>query len=60
MKESDIRNNQTLQRYQKLVDKDVKKLFSNKKNFKNINYRSWGCKKVVKIFEKKNVFPKAT
>ena len=36
MKESDIRDNQILQRYQKLVDKDVKDLFSSKKNFKNI------------------------
>ena len=54
MKESDIRNTKTLQRYQNLVDQDVKKLFSNKKNFKKINYKSWGCKRVKKIFKKKN------
>ena len=53
MKESDIRDNQILQRYQKLVDKDVKDFFSSKKNFKKINYKSWGCKKVKKIFKKK-------
>ena len=54
MKESDIRNIQTLKRYQNLVDQDVRKFFSNKKNFQNINYKSWGCKKVKKIFKKKN------
>ena len=53
MKESDIRNIQTLKRYQNLVDQDVRKFFSNKKNFQNINYKSWGCKKVKKIFKKK-------
>ena len=37
MKESDIRSNKSLQKYQKLVDKDVKKYFLNKRNFKNIN-----------------------
>ena len=54
MKESDIRDSSILQKYQKLVDKDVKSFFSNKKNFKKINYKSWGCKKVKKIFKKKN------
>ena len=54
MKESEIRDNKVLQKYQKLVDQDIKKIFSNKKNFKNINYKSWGCKKIIKIFEKKN------
>ncbi len=54
MKETDIRDNKILQRYQRLVDKDIKFFFKNKKNFKNINYKSWGCKKVLKIFKKKN------
>ena len=54
MKESDIRNNYILQKYQKLVDKDVQNFFSSKKNFKKINYKSWGCKKVKKIFKKRN------
>ena len=54
MKESDIRSNKSLQKYQKLVDKDVKKYFLNKRNFTNINYKSWGCKKIKKLFVKKN------
>ena len=54
MKESDIRDINILKQYQKLVDKDVKKIFSNKKNFKNINYKSWGCTNAKKLFEKKN------
>ena len=54
MKESDIRNTRTLKKYQKLVDQDVRRFFSNKKNFKNVDYKSWGCKKVKKIFKKKN------
>ena len=54
MKETDIRDSKTIGRYQKLVDQDTKKLFSDKKNFKNINYKSWGCKKVKKLFKKKN------
>ena len=54
MKESDIRNNKILKKYQKLVDKDTKSFFSDKKNLKKINYKSWGCKKVKKIFVKKN------
>tara|TARA_B100000029_G_C17598862_1_gene965106 strand:+ start:512 stop:1489 length:978 start_codon:yes stop_codon:yes gene_type:complete len=54
MKESDIRNNKILKRYQALVDKDIKKFFNQKKNFKNVNYRSWGCREVKKIFKKKN------
>ena len=54
MKESDIRNNSILMRYQTLVDKDVKKYFKKNSNFKNVNYNSWGCKKVKKIFNKKN------
>jgi len=54
MKESDIRDNKILQKYQKLVDKDVKYFFSKKNNFKKVNYKSWGCKKVTKIFKKKN------
>ena len=54
MKESDIRDNYILKKYQKLVDEDVKKFFSNKKKFNTINYKSWGCKKVKKIFKKKN------
>jgi len=54
VKESEIRDNRTLKKYQKLVDLDVKKFFSSKKNFKNVNYRTWGCKKVKKIFKKKN------
>ena len=54
MKETDIRDNYTLKKYQKLVDKDVRKFFSKKKDFKNVNYKSWGCKKAKKIFTKKN------
>jgi len=54
MKESDIRNNSTLMKYQTLVDRDVKKYFKKSSNFKNVNYNSWGCKKVKKIFNKKN------
>ena len=54
MKESDIRNSKTLQSYQNLVDKDVKKYFLNKNNFSQVNYKSWGCKKIKKIFRKKN------
>ena len=54
MKETDIRDSNTIRRYQQLVDQDTKKLFSDKKNFKNINYKSWGCKKVKKLFKKKN------
>ena len=54
MKESDIRNTNVLKKYQKLVDKDVKKIFSNKKNLTSVNYKSWGCKSVKKIFKKKN------
>ena len=54
MKESDIRDNSTLKKYQKLVDKDVKTLLLNKKNLKKINYKAWGCKNVKKIFIKKN------
>ena len=53
MKESDIRDSNILKKYQKLVDEDVRKFFYNKKDFKDINYKSWGCKKVKKIFEKK-------
>tara|TARA_Y100000590_G_scaffold432312_1_gene548194 strand:- start:774 stop:1754 length:981 start_codon:yes stop_codon:yes gene_type:complete len=54
MKESEIRDQHKLSTYQKLVDLDIKKFFYNKKNFKNINYKKWGCGKVKKIFEKKN------
>ena len=54
MKESDIRNKTTLKKYQALVDKDVKKYFKKKIKFKKINYKSWGCKNVKKIFIKKN------
>ena len=53
MKESDIRNNNIFQRYQNLVDIDARKFFYNKNKFKNINYKSWGCKEVRKIFVKK-------
>ena len=53
MKESDIRDNNLFQRYQNLVDIDARKFFYNKNNFKNINYKSWGCKEVRKIFVKK-------
>ena len=54
MKESEIRNNKVLKNYQKLVDQDVKKFFSKKKNFQKVDYKSWGCINVKKIFEKKN------
>ena len=54
MKESDIRSNKVLKKYQKLVDKDAQKFFSTKKNLKSINYKSWGCKNIKKIFIKKN------
>ena len=54
MKESEIRNNKVLKNYQKLVDQDVKKFFSKKKNFQKVDYKSWGCTNVKKIFEKKN------
>ena len=53
MKESEIRNSRTLLKYQKLVDQDVRKLLLNKKNLKRVNYKSWGCKKITKIFKKK-------
>ena len=54
MKESEIRDQKKLSKYQNLVDLDIKKFFYDKKNFKNINYKKWGCYKVKKIFEKKN------
>ena len=54
MKESDIRNNKVLKKYQNLVDRDIKKIFSNKKNLIKANYKSWGCKNVREIFKKKN------
>jgi len=54
MKESDIRNSKTLKKYQSLVDKDINKYFKNNIKLKNVNYKSWGCKKVKKIFNKKN------
>ena len=54
MRESDIRDKRNLRKYQKLVDQDVRNIFSDKKNFRNVNYKSWGCRKVKKIFEKKN------
>ena len=57
MKESDIRDNNLFQRYQNLVDIDARKFFYNKNNFKNINYKSWGCKEVRKIFVKKKNSP---
>ena len=54
MKESDIRKNSNLKKYQNLVDKDVRSILLNKNNFKKTNYKSWGCKKIKKIYKKKN------
>ena len=54
MKESEIRNNKVLKNYQRLVDQDVKKFFSKKKNFQKADYKSWGCTNVKKIFDKKS------
>ena len=44
MKENEIRDDNKLKKYQNLVDKDFKKFFKSKKNFKKINSKMWGCK----------------
>ena len=54
MKENEIRDDNKLKKYQNLVDKDFKKFFKSKKNFKKINSKLWGCKNTKVIFIKKN------
>ena len=53
IKESDIRSDQVLKKYQKLVDLDSKKLLKNKRNFKNINLKKIGLGKMSHAFKKK-------
>ena len=55
MKENEIRSDKILKKYQKYVDDDFKIFLKDKKkNFKKINYKSWGSNNVSKIFSKKN------
>ena len=53
IKESDIRSDQVLKKYQKLVDIDSKKLLKHKRNFKNINLKKIGLEKMSHAFKKK-------
>ena len=53
IKESDIRSDQVLKKYQKLVDIDSKKLLKHKRNFKNINLKKIGLGKMSYVFKKK-------
>ena len=53
IKESDIRSDKTLNEYQRLVDKDSKKLLKRKKYFKNLNHKKLGLGKMTYAFSKK-------
>ena len=53
IKESDIRSDKTLNEYQRLVDKDSKKLLKRKKYFKNLNHKKLGLGKMTYAFQKR-------